>query len=93
MQFEQAVDNLDGPLHAGTEATRLDSQQAALEAYAQAVGSLQLATRIDPSWTEPRQALADVRRRALAVPALTPAVEASRRRFESLAGAAGAGAP
>lgn len=82
-------------LHLGPEPTPAaePAALAALEAYAQAVGSLQLATRIDPSWTEPRQALADVRRRALAVPALTPAVEASRRRFESLAGAAGAGAP
>lgn len=51
---------------------------AALAAYAQSVEALRTAARIDPQWTEPRQALQDVLRRVRAVPGVTPAVENRR---------------
>lgn len=54
---------------------------AALTYYGLADEALQTAARIDPSWNDPRQALQDVRRRALAVPNVTPAVEVAKRRF------------
>ena len=56
------------------------SALAALAFYAQANAALRTAARIDPAWSSPAQALADVRQRALAIPATTPAVDAARRR-------------
>jgi tetratricopeptide (TPR) repeat protein len=61
---------------------------AALAYYGLADDALQTAARIDPSWGDPRQALQDVRRRALAVPNVTPAVEVAKGRFQP--GGAGA---
>lgn len=64
---------------------------AALAYYGLAEETLQNAARIDPAWNDPRQLLQDVRRRALAVPNVTPAVEAAKRRFETPLRASGSG--
>lgn len=83
-QGDLAALGIAAPPSAADEAMAL----AALESYASAAGALQSALDIDPQWGEPRQALQDLQRRALAVPAVTPAVEASRRRFAAAAGGA-----
>ena len=75
-----------GPASTSADAT---VAAAALAYYGLAGEALQTAARIDPTWNDPRQALQDVRRRALALPAVTPAVEAAQNRLRS-AGAGGA---
>jgi tetratricopeptide (TPR) repeat protein len=71
----------------GPDSTAADAAAAltALEYYALSGEALQAASRIDPAWNDPRQALQDVGRRARAVPPVAPAVEAAQRRFQAAA--------
>ena len=71
-------------LRLATPPTAADEPAAlvALDFYAQSAQALQAAALLDPSWNDPRQALQDARRRALAVPAVTPAVSAAQQRFQ-----------
>lgn len=75
-------------LHVGEPPAPADEPAAlaALEAYAQSVGALRIAARIDPQWNEPRQAQQDVLRRVQAVPGVTPAVEGRRAELIAAAG-------
>ncbi len=69
----------------GATPTAADEPAAlsALSFYAQAATALRTAATIDPSWKDPRQGLQDARRRALSVPAITPAVAAALQRVEA----------
>jgi hypothetical protein len=83
LQGELARAALGPAASAADEPTAL----SALSYYGQAVAALRTAAAIDPSWNDPRQGAQDARRRALLVPAVTPAVAAALQRLDTQFGA------